>query len=120
MEGLVATGLIGISLGALIGSTVIVEYLFSLPGMGTLVVTAASEGDFPMVQVPRQFRGIEVVTPRFLRAAHRHGIRVQVWTVNEAEDMQALLDMGVDGVMTDRPSLLKQILIDRGEWRNHA
>jgi peptide/nickel transport system permease protein len=42
--------LLGISLGTLIGSTVIVEYLFSLPGMGTLVVTAASQGDFPMVQ----------------------------------------------------------------------
>lgn len=41
---------LGISLGTLIGSTVIVEYLFSLPGMGTLVVTAAGEGDFPMVQ----------------------------------------------------------------------
>lgn len=42
--------ILGISLGTLIGSTVIVEYLFSLPGMGTLVVTAAGEGDFPMVQ----------------------------------------------------------------------
>ena len=42
--------ILGISLGTLIGSTVIVEYLFSLPGMGTLIVTAASEGDFPMVQ----------------------------------------------------------------------
>ena len=41
---------LGISLGTLIGSTVIVEYLFSLPGMGTLIVTAAGEGDFPMVQ----------------------------------------------------------------------
>jgi peptide/nickel transport system permease protein len=41
---------LGISLGTLIGSTVIVEYLFTLPGMGTLVVTAASQGDFPMVQ----------------------------------------------------------------------
>lgn len=41
---------LGISLGTLIGSTVIVEYLFSLPGMGTLVVTAAGEGDFPIVQ----------------------------------------------------------------------
>jgi peptide/nickel transport system permease protein len=41
---------LGISLGTLIGSTVIVEYLFSLPGMGTLVVTAASQGDFPMGQ----------------------------------------------------------------------
>jgi len=42
--------IMGISLGTLIGSTVIVEYLFSLPGMGSLVVTAASQGDFPMVQ----------------------------------------------------------------------
>jgi peptide/nickel transport system permease protein len=42
--------ILGISLGTLIGSTVIVEYLFSLPGMGSLIVTAASEGDFPMVQ----------------------------------------------------------------------
>lgn len=42
--------LLGLSLGTLIGSTVIVEYLFSLPGMGSLVVNAASQGDFPMVQ----------------------------------------------------------------------
>lgn len=42
--------ILGISIGTLIGSTVIVEYLFSLPGMGTLIVTAASQGDFPMVQ----------------------------------------------------------------------
>lgn len=41
---------LGLALGTLIGSTVIVEHLFSLPGMGTLVVTAASQGDFPMVQ----------------------------------------------------------------------
>ncbi|MGV3562206.1 MAG: ABC transporter permease [Nocardioides sp.] len=41
---------LGIALGTLIGSTVIVEYLFSLPGMGTLVVSSASQGDFPMVQ----------------------------------------------------------------------
>lgn len=42
--------LLGISLGQLIGSTVIVEYLFALPGMGSLIVQAASQGDFPMVQ----------------------------------------------------------------------
>lgn len=41
---------LGVSIGTLIGSTVIVEYLFSLPGMGTLIVTAASQGDYPMVQ----------------------------------------------------------------------
>lgn len=42
--------LLGLSLGRLIGSTVIVEYLFSLPGMGSLVVNAANQGDYPMVQ----------------------------------------------------------------------
>ncbi|MFI6862214.1 ABC transporter permease [Streptomyces sp. NPDC050421] len=42
--------LLGLSLGRLIGSTVVVEYLFSLPGMGTLVVNAAGQGDYPMVQ----------------------------------------------------------------------
>ncbi|MCB1389526.1 MAG: hypothetical protein KDK12_10375 [Rhodobacteraceae bacterium] len=73
---------------------------------------------FPMVQVPRAFRGIPVVTPRFVRAAHRRGIRVQVWTVDDAASMHALLDMGVDGLMTDRPTLLKQVLQARGEWRN--
>ncbi|MFD4262529.1 ABC transporter permease [Streptomyces sp. NPDC058534] len=42
--------LLGLSLGRLIGSTVVVEYLFSLPGMGTLIVNAAGQGDYPMVQ----------------------------------------------------------------------
>ncbi|GGZ14785.1 ABC transporter permease [Streptomyces nitrosporeus] len=42
--------LLGLSLGRLIGSTVVVEYLFALPGMGTLVVNAAGQGDYPMVQ----------------------------------------------------------------------
>lgn len=72
---------------------------------------------FPVVQVPENYRGIPVVTPRFLRAAHRAGVQVQVWTVNEADAMVRLLDMGVDGLMTDRPTLLRQVLEGRGEWR---
>ncbi len=71
---------------------------------------------FPVVQVPRAFRGISVVTPRFVRAAHARGIQVQVWTVDDAAAMHALLDMGVDGLMTDRPSVLKAVLLARGEW----
>lgn len=73
---------------------------------------------FPMVQVPRAWRRIPVVTRRFVRAAHRRGIKVQVWTVDEADEMHALLDMGVDGLMTDRPTLLKEVLVARGAWRN--
>ena len=71
---------------------------------------------FPVVQVPLKWKGIRVVTPRFVRAAHRRGIQVQVWTVNESAQMSALLDMGVDGLMTDRPTLLRQVLEQRGQW----
>lgn len=72
---------------------------------------------FPVVQVPEYYRGIPVVTPGFLRAARRAGVQVQVWTVNDPDAMVRLLDMGVDGLMTDRPTLLRQILEGRGEWR---
>ncbi|HHX89857.1 MAG TPA: glycerophosphodiester phosphodiesterase, partial [Paracoccus sp.] len=72
---------------------------------------------FAMVQVPEYYRGIPVVTPRFVRAAHRLGVRVQVWTVNDADAMVRLLDMGVDGLMTDRPTVLRAVLERRGEWR---
>lgn len=71
---------------------------------------------FAVVQVPRRFRGLDVVTPRFVHAAHRVGVKVQVWTVDDAPAMHALLDMGVDGLMTDRPTLLKEVLIARGAW----
>lgn len=75
-------------------------------------------GAFPVVQVPESFRGIPVVTPRFLRAAQAAGVRVQVWTVDDPARMTALLDMGVHGLMTDRPSVLKAVLQARGEWRD--
>ncbi|MGP9790196.1 glycerophosphodiester phosphodiesterase [Roseinatronobacter sp. NSM] len=69
--------------------------------------------DFAVVQVPQRWRGIPLVTPRFLRAAHQRGIHVQVWTVNDTADMQTLLDWGVDGLMTDRPTVLKDVLAQR-------
>ncbi|ESR23715.1 glycerophosphodiester phosphodiesterase [Lutibaculum baratangense] len=71
---------------------------------------------FPVVQVPTHFRGIPVVTRRFVEAAHASGIHVHVWTVDREEEMRRLLDLGVDGLMTDRPSLLRQVLESRGQW----
>ncbi len=41
---------------------------------------------------------------------------MHVWTVDEAAEMRRLLDLGVDGIMTDRPAVLKEVLVDRGEW----
>lgn len=71
---------------------------------------------FPVVQVPRFYRGIEVVTRRFVEAAHARGIDVHVWTVDTEEEMDEMADIGVDGIMTDRPSLLKEVLQRRGQW----
>lgn len=72
--------------------------------------------EFPAVQVPPSFRGVPVVTPRFVAAAHARGVQVHVWTVDEEAPMERFLDLGVDGIMTDRPSLLKAVLARRGAW----
>jgi glycerophosphoryl diester phosphodiesterase len=71
---------------------------------------------FACVQVPPQFRGIPVVTPRLMAAARARGVQVHVWTVNDEAGMVRFLDMGVDGIMTDRPGLLRAVLQRRGEW----
>ena len=76
-----------------------------------------SKGAFPAVQVPTHFKRIPVVTRRFMRAAHARGIQVHVWTVDDEAGMESLIDLGVDGLMTDRPTLLKQVLERRGLWR---
>ena len=59
---------------------------------------------------------VRIVSPRFLEFAHREGIAVQVWTVNDTADMHRLLDMGVDGLITDRADLLRAVLEERGQW----
>ncbi len=65
---------------------------------------------YDALQVPHYYRGIPVVTRRFVAAAHRCGLKVHVWTIDDVAEMQALVDMGVDAVMSDRPDLLVQIL----------
>lgn len=54
-------------------------------------------------QVPERAGRVRVVTPAFVRRAHREGAMVQVWTVDAPEDIRRLLAMGVDGVISDRP-----------------
>ena len=72
------------------------------------------------VQVPRRWRGVTVVDRLFVRGAHRAGLPVHVWTVNDEPTMTMLLDLGVDGVMTDRPRLLRSVLTQRGQWSDAA
>jgi glycerophosphoryl diester phosphodiesterase len=66
------------------------------------------------VQVPTHIGHSRIVTAGFVRAAHRAGLHVHVWTVNDPTTMHDLLDLGVDGVMTDRPRVLRDVLADRG------
>lgn len=61
--------------------------------------------DIDALQIPERHRAIKVLTPALLRAAHRVGTEVHVWTVNDADDMRRLVDSGVDGVVTDRADL---------------
>lgn len=70
------------------------------------------------VQVPIRQTGIPIITPRFVSAAHRRGLAVHAWTIDDEPTMHRLLDMGVDGIMTDRPTLLRSVLRDRGQWES--
>lgn len=73
-------------------------------------------GGVGCVQVPVRQGPVSVVDRRFIELAHRKGLQVHVWLVDEAAEMNALLDLGVDGLMTDRPAVLKQVLQARGLW----
>jgi glycerophosphoryl diester phosphodiesterase len=68
------------------------------------------------LQVPTHFKGIPLVTRRFVEAAHAKGVQVHVWTVDARDEMERLLDLGVDGLMTDRPTVLREVLQARGAW----
>ena len=62
------------------------------------------------LQVPENWGNIQVITPRFLKAARARNLRVHVWTVNNPQHMQRLLKLGVDGIMTDVPEKLIELL----------
>ena len=61
-----------------------------------------------------------VVTRRTVSGFHRAGAQVHVWTVNRPAEMEELLDMSVDGIITDRPDLLRGVMTDRGMWTGGA
>jgi glycerophosphoryl diester phosphodiesterase len=67
-------------------------------------------------QVPERHRRVRVVDRAFVRAAHARGLRVHVWTVNDPARAAALLDLGVDGIMTDRLEMLRDVFAERGAW----
>ena len=76
-------------------------------------------GGASCAQVPVRWKGIRIVDQRFIRAMKQRKLQTHVWTVNDPDEMHRLIDLGVDGLMTDRPVQLKAVLIARGQW-HHA
>ena len=73
-------------------------------------------GEASALQLPRHSRGLRVIDRKLIESAHAHGLQVHVWTVNNRSEMAELLDLGVDGIITDRPDVLREVLEERGQW----
>ena len=86
---------------------------FAVPGLRRGWPLAAQAFQMP-VREPRT--GAPLLTPRFLAAAHARGARVHVWTINDRAEMGRLLDLGVDGIVSDDLLTLKDVLNERGLW----
>ncbi|MGJ7441621.1 glycerophosphodiester phosphodiesterase [Aquipuribacter sp. MA13-6] len=82
------------------------------PRLGRLLLVQAA-GGADALQLPERAGRIEVVTPRLVDLAHEVGLQVHVWTVDDPADMERLLDLGVDGLMSDRADLLSDVLARR-------
>jgi len=84
--------------------------------LGLLRVTGLAVPGPLAAQVPVTLRGVRVITDRFVRTCHRRGVEVHAWTIDDPAEMERLLDLGVDGIMTDVPATLKDVLSRRGQW----
>jgi glycerophosphoryl diester phosphodiesterase len=78
---------------------------------------AMARGRFAVLQLPRVRGPVPIVTPAVVRRAHAAGVHVHAWTVDRRRHMAAMLDTGVDGIFTDRTDVLKDVLRERGFWR---
>jgi len=65
---------------------------------------------YQAVQVPEERSGLRVLAPRFVGAASNRDLEVHAWTINETDDMRRLLELGLDGIITDRPDRLLELL----------
>jgi glycerophosphoryl diester phosphodiesterase len=73
-------------------------------------------GDAAFAHIPLRLGRVPVFRNELVARAHDAGVRAIVWTVNEQETMHRMLDNGVDGIITDRPDLLREVLVARGQW----
>lgn len=67
-------------------------------------------------QIPVKHRGVPLVTRSFVAAAHRAGRVVHVWTINDRDEMNRFIDLGVDGIVSDDIETLRNVCVARGLW----
>jgi glycerophosphoryl diester phosphodiesterase len=67
-------------------------------------------------QLPHRLGPIRVIDRRLVERAHALGLQVHAWTIDAPAEMEELLDLGVDGIMTDSPQTLRDVLTRRGQW----
>jgi glycerophosphoryl diester phosphodiesterase len=88
----------------------VAEFLLRLPGDGLVGYRAPGIA----LQVPPEYQGTAIVTPESVAAAHRFDLEIHVWTIDDEAEMAALLDFGVDGIMTNFPARGAALLRGRG------
>ncbi len=66
------------------------------------------------LQIPEEYAGMRLLTPELIEAAHARDIEVHIWTVNDEADMRRILEMRVDGIMTDYPDRLAKVVREMG------
>jgi glycerophosphoryl diester phosphodiesterase len=79
-----------------------------------------TRGQVAALQIPHRRGRLVVATRGLVRRAHATGKHVHVWTIDDAREMNELLDRGVDGLMTDRTDILRAVLAERGQWRKES
>ncbi len=82
---------------------------------GAYGVGNGRQGTHGCLQIPPKWGPVQV-TEGMVRRIHSAGLQVHIWTINTREEMHRLYDIGVDGVMTDKTDMLRDVLIERGEW----
>ena len=98
------------------GGAAAIAALVALGPVGLTRWLARHALDVDCVQVPVRHGRVRVVTADFVRRCHAAGLPVHVWVIDEPDEMHRLLDLGVDGIMTDRADVLADVFTTRGIW----
>jgi glycerophosphoryl diester phosphodiesterase len=104
--------LLGPDVSTGLGPTEIGLLCLPMPTAGHRLLLPSS----PCLQVPTGWERFRLVTPALVSRAHALGKQVHVWTIDDADEIRGLLDLGVDGIITDRIDTLREVLAERGAW----